>query len=266
MPKDILTQSSEWFEKALQANRFREGTTLVIRLPESPPAVEALLYFIHTLRLDYASEANMTIANMQNELQISFEVWMAGQKYLLPRLQDTAMSRICAVLYSISQLGGTIPCECLVKCFKIAEGSRPLQIIIADNVVDRLNRETLVVSSELAACDGFIAAIHESEVALHESSDYPQSFPRYKKPLIHDVVLGGELPEGYEDDMDKGITRHGTVWDRMPLCEECGKDAEADYGRCNGCSGSLSCGNCGSVETVKTLCSGCSGHRADAGF
>lgn len=264
MPKGILMQGSEWFKAALQGDRWREGSTLVVRLPESPRAVEALLYFIHTLRLDYGNEGDMKPEEMQEELHVAFEVWMAGQKYLLPRLQDTAMSRICAL---ISKLDHGIPCECLAKCFKLAEGTRALQRIVADYVVDQLNRKKLVVSPELAACDGIIAAIHESETAFHKSSDdYPQSFPRYKKPCLFEDVLGCALPEGFQNDKEKGITRYGTLWDRLSLCEECGQDVELVSGHCAGCDGELRCKNCGTIDVAKTLCFDCSGHRMEAEF
>ncbi|KAK4623949.1 hypothetical protein CLAFUW4_05315 [Fulvia fulva] len=209
MPKDLLCARAEWFKNALKEDRFIEGSTGVIELPDDLPEVfEAFEFFLYQSQLWFESPDKLTEEELQEELILNARIWTFGDKYLLPQLQDIAMSRMCAVL----DQGDALNCSAhtLAQCYNAVRADSPVRLIIIDNLVDRLQHgEDISMAEELAACPGIFAA------SMHLNKNFTSS----QRTTFQDIASPGSSTSCEQDLRPMSlnvllinISHTGTTW------------------------------------------------------
>ncbi|KAK4502406.1 hypothetical protein PRZ48_005831 [Zasmidium cellare] len=216
-PKDLLCERSKWFENALKADRFIEGQTRVVELPEDDPnAVEAFIYFIYNQSLVFTDHSDEE--RRREEVKLCFGIWSFGDKYILPELQNCAMHRACTILDDSGYKRRLDP-ETLRHCFELSsEAKSPLRVLIADYYVFWMEScsNDLQIDPGLASDPGFLAALHTSEATFHTS---PHEFPRYLRPTRFAKLLH----VGIEQKSDSSLCQYEDTWEKPPAyCNDCG--------------------------------------------
>ena len=97
--RSLLTTASPYFAKALDS-RFREGEERIIRFTDTPRAiVENLIFFLfyHTIQFgDFEEKADgdYHLVDYDPNEELAIRLWIFGDKYLLPTLQNMAMRHL----------------------------------------------------------------------------------------------------------------------------------------------------------------------------
>lgn len=156
VPKKILCRS-EWFRNALKEDRFLEGETKIITLPEDQPDVfQVFPYFIYNGSLCFPRlGSDMANATRGEELALHARLWAFGDKYLHPRFQSFVIFRLCEILQDIFY-PESIPSDALATAFRSCEANSPIRILIGDYVAQcmEITKGEYQIHSELAVCPG----------------------------------------------------------------------------------------------------------------
>ncbi|SMR48513.1 unnamed protein product [Zymoseptoria tritici ST99CH_1E4] len=245
VPQDVLCACSTWFTNALKADRFVEGQTRHIRLPEdSVSTFEAFVAFAYEGRLSF------TLANTLargDDFQYALDIWNFGEKYMLPHLQDAAVISACIFLNE-----DNVPFDTLGRCFDLAATeTSPFRIIIADYAVHRMSRGGehigIAVEQHLGGCSGFLRAFHSSQKASGDLAKI--EFPRYRTPARAGKQLFKTKGDGetWREGEDK-IWTQASKWDPTSSveCGGCGLYSTSRFeglAQCRTCDKLASC-NC----------------------
>ena len=95
--KDLLVARSTWFAKALEG-QFLEASSNIINLPDDPPtAYAALLFYLHHGNLNFTAVGPGEPSGVGEQIHECALVWILGDKYDLPTMQNCAMRRACTL-------------------------------------------------------------------------------------------------------------------------------------------------------------------------
>ncbi|KAI5356791.1 putative SKP1/BTB/POZ domain superfamily protein [Septoria linicola] len=258
VPEAILRKVA-WFDNALKDDRFLEDQQKSITLPEDLPGIfEQFLCLLYQRRLLFAKCADGVDITRENNSQLvdCLRLWVFGDKYLVPLLQNTAMQRICGLMACASRISAMLVMpDTLKECFAVTEGYEVLQRIVADYVVLRLDRyeDDSAPLVELFSCPGFLKSLHASEKALHS---LPKSdFPTYTKPRKFASSFVSLNPD--ESSLtDNGTTASGHwALNPKPSCDVCGL-ATSETIACAICLKSKCV--CATAPTLTHYCARCS--------
>lgn len=176
--------------------RFKEGQKKEIELPEYDADVfEAFVYFLFGEELLFNSSP-YDLQQRLLELKLSFRMWAFADKYLLPKLQNAAMRRVCDViddrLYSCR-----IDATTLGDCFRTTREGSPLSMVVGDYCVERIKARgaSFGMGDGLGSCSGFLAALHSLEAAFHQlpREDFPRFLKSVKYLSLFDTKLDLEI-------------------------------------------------------------------------
>lgn len=255
IPKALLCARSSWFASALEGDRFIEGTTRVIRLPDdSPEAFEAFQYYIYHKDLAFREIDEST--DVPTQVQCNFRVWVFGDKYNMTGLQNCIMLRICELLLHQPVL----PDSTLAFAVQNTVPFSPLRNVVVDYLVDQVLRKDKSIRdfTGCGALEGIASELFEAQREFHKNDGV--GFPRYHK-LYKNSVLFKAANAGSDIDQATCNDRASEDYWRLdcgldaPTCEECGINGA--YISCKDCGGStLNCKQCGSDEG-KFRCNGC---------
>lgn len=215
VPKGLLCGRSSWFKNALKADRFVEGRTKEIQLPEDgPDIVEAFIYFLYNRSLAFDDTNPVDDDTCGAELKFCSRFWAFADKYLLPKLQNVAILRACSFLRQSDHIAA----DTLAQCFRTTGDGSLIRILVADYCVRQaeVRGNEFDVGEKLGGCPGFMAALHDSEAAFHTMP--ASDFPRYLKPAKLAVFLYKDGEDG-EDE-----TFVPWQWDQKKpdvVCSEC---------------------------------------------
>lgn len=256
IPKALLCKAS-WFDRALQEGTFKEGATSHIELPEdSPHAFEAFQYYLYHDDLAFENVGDNEPLAIQ-QLELCCLVWVFGDKYAIPGLQNAAMLRACELLVKHDT---TFPVDIMTKCYSSTTKGSPLRKLVADCVVQATQDSGADVAcyERLASYGGFLEDVLSAQNAYH-TGEKQWVFPRYLKPFkFTDIFFVAAEPAGIGAAIRKGysnLAMHAQRGDT--LCQECGI-GEAEH-RCadSSCQSKRTrCGCCGS-EDIQRLCAKC---------
>ncbi|WPB05421.1 uncharacterized protein RHO25_010073 [Cercospora beticola] len=171
----LLCQNSVWFKTALEGDRFQEGQTGVISLPEDSPRAFSSFYFYLFRRKIILTAMKLnegTFEAFVDQLETCIETWIFANKYSMCFLQDAAMLAFCWHLQLATGNAVGLPASCLALCFsQTAEGS-PLRKLAADYIVTRMQGEQPDAGElvgKLAPLQGFIQALNEAHQFHHDA-------------------------------------------------------------------------------------------------
>ncbi|KAK4888049.1 hypothetical protein LTR27_013008 [Elasticomyces elasticus] len=193
VPRNLLT-TEPWFEAALQRGNFKEGAEGRISLPEDDPvAFEMFQYFLYNgdtvfERIHTGNEAE---TDLDRELEQCITAWIFGDKYGIPKLQNSVMLRVCDLLTTEALL---LSLEFTSECYAKTSPGSPIRKLVADCIVDAVNRgETVIGHFEgISGYSGFLADVFDAQAAYHQT---PDDFPRYTKPVKFKKLFYVDGPE-----------------------------------------------------------------------
>ncbi|KAK5678170.1 hypothetical protein LTS10_009340 [Elasticomyces elasticus] len=252
-----------WFAAAFEGDRFLEATTGFATLPEDhPQAFEALLYHLHRGELEFpAIGSAMTDDQLSSELETCLYVWVFGDKYGVPAMQNAVILRACELMTHRSSRYADVDKQFDNRKLDIsfttvelyhgltAEGS-PLRKLMADYVVFQVKNKQAPYGrfETLETYSGFIED-YASARAAYESDQRNErgaNFPRYLQPYKHYELYCVEDNVSSEEgsDLEEGTasTRYGCgngqsrkAWSQADdRCIECTTDQSA-WGVCTHC-------------------------------
>jgi hypothetical protein len=182
IPKDMLCEKSEFFAKALAEGRFKESLEGVIHLPEDDSrAFAAFYYWLHTGEVRFEglwTGLKAGTLDLNEHVRECIAIWVFGDKYHVPVLQNAAVGRLCEVLGLLQSLSSCkrdadddddddddaeqpdnhnpnrsaatpptlalratmqkLSVETLTQCFASTRPNSPLRILAADYVVQQI--------------------------------------------------------------------------------------------------------------------------------
>lgn len=230
VPKDILSYASEFFSRALQEDRFKEGRENKITLPEDPAdVVAAFIHFAYQENLVF--EKHPDTSRRDKELCLCFKLWNFGEKYLMQRLQNMAIEHICDLLRDSKE---QVPLDVLTTCFQATTERSPTRIIVTHYIVHAMSKDKAAFSDAeaLAANKGFLRQFHASESALRTlpAGDFPRYRKRVKFADIFYVPLSES--EGSKNDLEV----RSSLWnDPKSNCQHCGWSSAMLHVKCEIC-------------------------------
>ena len=187
-PKALLCSRSTWFRTAFQGARFSEGATNIVHLPEDcPRTFEAFQFFIFEQDLVFV-DLNEKQTGLEEELDLCFKIWILGDKYLMPGLQNCVMQRICSILiwrHNESSETIDIPRSTLALAFDRTQRKSALRTIAVDYILNCVlnGGKSVEEFDDLSIFDGYACELFETQ-RLYNSAKVAE-FPRYQQPLEH---------------------------------------------------------------------------------
>ncbi|KAK4542970.1 hypothetical protein LTR36_005968 [Oleoguttula mirabilis] len=265
--KELLCSQSKWFAKALDG-RFKEGITGTVELPHDSSQVFAAFYYhLHHRVLAFTPLDTMS-KPLELQLLECLNIWIFGDKYELPGLQNCASLRACEMMAEDTAL--SMPT--MQACFERTARGSPIRCLLAEYIVKKVETDGDYIGEydDIAGIHGSLSELYEAQRFYH-SEVGKRDFPRYGKPLKYSSLFytpsdggaedfgaqTGDNMEGYEDG-DTAAT-YSSCWDTDPSCEDCGDSPGEKYcKRCesSGCYTKPTCRVCG-LDDQKTLCYGC---------
>ncbi|PPJ55505.1 hypothetical protein CBER1_07045 [Cercospora berteroae] len=164
-----------WFRAALEDDRFQEGRTGVISLPEDTLRAFRSFYFYllrRKLIFKYLYLKSETFDEFVEQLNTSIEIWIFAGKYSSRYLRDCAMEAFCWHLDSATPNDIGLPPASLAVCFSHTAEDSPLRKLAADYVVTRMHggkADAGELVGELAPLRGFIQALNEAHQFHHDA-------------------------------------------------------------------------------------------------
>ncbi|KAK4978166.1 hypothetical protein LTR42_002543 [Elasticomyces elasticus] len=168
IPKALLCARIAWFDSALRDERFLEGNTGIVTLPEDDPSIfVAVHYYIYNQTLSFAQVPKREGESTRAE-QITYciRVWILGHKYCMVGLQNCAMQRACLLLKEGDE-EHMLDNATLKACFSCTVDGSPLHHGEFNTV--------------FACSDG--ATVEELFDAQDDLNEKDYDFPRYQSPL-----------------------------------------------------------------------------------
>ncbi|KXS97763.1 hypothetical protein AC578_3188 [Pseudocercospora eumusae] len=197
VPRALLSKSSPWFEAALKGDRFKEGRTATIELPEDRADVfELFVYFLYRGVLELDS-TNSDLSIQAEHLLLCCRTWTFAEKYLLQGLQNCAMHGACFLLNHEFDHSAfePLPAATLASCWQASTQDSPIRDILADYIVLSLeDGSDLGMEQHMADCPGMMRAMHASEAFFYNTRE-EGDFPRYKRPVKMSHQLRISFPE-----------------------------------------------------------------------
>ncbi|KAK5739181.1 hypothetical protein LTR17_005482 [Elasticomyces elasticus] len=220
LPKALLCARVAWFDSALRDERFLEGNTGIITLPEDDPGIFlAVHYYIYNQTLSFAqipeSDGDSTRAK---QIAYCIRIWILGHKYCMTGLQNCAMQRACLLLKE-KEDESLIDNITLKACFSFTAPYSPLRTLAIDYIVDRTSAQgvqTIGEFNDVFACsDG--ASVEELFDAREGRG--AMNYPLYQSPLqCKDIMYVKDAGTSAQADWNKDIilgTKRGS-------CKACG--------------------------------------------
>ncbi|KAK5684659.1 hypothetical protein LTR17_027159 [Elasticomyces elasticus] len=243
LPKALLCARVAWFNSALRDERFLEGNTGIITLPEDDPSIfVAVHYYIYNQTLSFAQiperEEDCTRAE---QIAYCIRVWILGHKYCMTGLQNCAMQRACLLLKE-KEDEPLIDNITLKACFSFTAPGSPLRTLAIDYIVDRTSAkgvQTIGEFNDVFACSNG-ASVEELFDAQGDRNEEGSDFPRYQSPLRHkcDMYVKDAGTSGLADWIKNNIlgTKRGScevcgIFDGSSWCEV-HSDHDCNMGQC----------------------------------
>ncbi|KAK5721364.1 hypothetical protein LTR17_014653 [Elasticomyces elasticus] len=252
-----------WFAVAFKAGRFLEATTGYATLPDDDPqAFEAVLYYLYHGELEFPDIGNaITDLQLSIELETCLQIWVSGDKYGLPAVQNAIILRACELIThrtprwaksgeQFDNLKLEISFATLELYLRSTSEGSPLRKLMADYVVCQVRDKQVPYSrfKPFEVHDGFIQDYISAQSAyeLNQRNEAGTNFPRYLQPYKYDELYRVDEFAGSEDG-NNGATgstsvQYGDVGQQSrrawyqpeEKCKECTKGAEA-WGICTYC-------------------------------
>ncbi|GIZ45005.1 hypothetical protein CKM354_000818900 [Cercospora kikuchii] len=185
----LLCQNSEWFRSALEGDRFKEGQTGVISLPEdSTRAFSSFHFYLLRRRMLFPVEKleDGTVDAFADQLETCIETWTFANKYSMHTLKDTAMIAFCWHLQHATGNVIGLPAACLALCFSHTGEGSPLRQLAADYIVTRMKgkkSDAGELVGDLAPLQGFIQALNEAHQFHHDAEEGTSNHVRISDSL-----------------------------------------------------------------------------------
>ncbi|KAK5677073.1 hypothetical protein LTS10_010262 [Elasticomyces elasticus] len=222
LPKALLCARVAWFDSALRDERFLEGNTGIITLPEDDPGIfVAVHYYIYNQTLSFPQISRDDENSMRAEhISYCIRIWIFGHKYCMVGLQNCAMQKTCSLLKEDEE-EPLLDNATLKACFAYTVPGSPLRTLAIDYIVDRtvaMGVQTIGDFNDVFACsDG--ATMEELFDAEEDRDRKEYDFPRYQSPLRHkDEMYVKDAGISGQADWNKDIilgTKRGS-------CADCG--------------------------------------------
>ncbi|KAK4901250.1 hypothetical protein LTR27_001807 [Elasticomyces elasticus] len=262
VPKALLCKVA-WFAIAFKAGRFLEASTGYATLPyDDPQAFEALLYYLYHGELEFSDIGNATTTlQLSIELEICLQIWLFGNKYGLPAVQNAVTLRACELMTHrtprwaksgerFDNLKLEISFATLDLYLRSTSEGSPLRKLMVDYVVYQVRDKQIPYSrfETLEFHDGFVQDYDSAQLAYgsNQRNEAGTNFPRYLQPYKYDELYRVDELAGSEDgrNVANGLTsiQYGDVsqqsrrawYQSEEKCKECTKGAEA-WGVCTYC-------------------------------
>lgn len=263
-PKDILAACSRWFGNVFKETHFLEAQRGRIDLPDDDPAVfEAFLYFAYNGCLEFTCLSGVDPAETRAaDVLLLIKVWIFGDRYLLPALQNIVMHRLCETLRDGPE-EPPLTVSAVVDLLEFVRDHELPRLVVADYLVVRRHHADSVLNAEeeFKLSSAALRALHLSLKAFHELTG--SDFSRYKKPTKYrDILFTAEEEEEQEEDGegDESSTAYYTnTWGlHRHYCRDCGFRLSASDEVpivCSHCkTGRCTCGK----QNFVVLCEDCS--------
>ncbi|KAK5694284.1 hypothetical protein LTR97_009906 [Elasticomyces elasticus] len=260
--RKALLCKATWFAVGFKAGRFIEAKIgYATLLYDEPQAFEALLYYLYHGELEFSNIGNATTdLQLSIELQICLQIWLSGNKYGLPAVQNAVILRACELMTHrtprwaksgerFDNLKLEISFATLDLYLRSTSEGLPLRKLMADYVVYQVRDKQIPYSrfETLEFHDGFVQDYVSAQLAYESSqrNEAGTNFPRYLQPYKYDELYRVDELAGSEDGRNgaTGLTsiQYGGVdqqsrgaWYQSEGKNECTKGAEA-WGVCTYC-------------------------------
>lgn len=245
VPKALLCKIS-WFDRALRDGRLQEGITGHINLPNySPDVFEAFQYRLYHQDLafrwiDTAVPGGGDDDEGQEQLELCCGIWIFGDKYGIPTLQNAAMLRACELFVEANV---DFPPELAEMCYNSTAIGPPLRKLVGDHVVFNFLGRYGGFLNDLYAAKG--AYDKHAKRRLSRKLSSKGEWPRFLKPYRNEDLF--EISVDAESMKEIPYTSHAVGYPTQPgtYCQECGNHgADMCCGQgINGFNRTCMCGN-----------------------
>ncbi|KAI7246338.1 hypothetical protein KC343_g17673 [Hortaea werneckii] len=131
----------QWFACALKEGRFREGEERKIKLPKtSPQTFKYFQYYAFSGQVDFThQEPTPNEDQLQEHIKDLVELWIFGDAYDVPGLQNPAIFELRRLLSSACENGiHPVDNETLSLAYSSIDTKSPVCIVFAEFIVQRI--------------------------------------------------------------------------------------------------------------------------------
>jgi hypothetical protein len=221
MPESLL-YSVPWFARALQEDGFREGTERSITMPEDEPrAFEVFVYHLCHHEVKFQELTKDCETEKAADLELCFAVWVFGEKYDIPQLQNAIMLYACSVLMisdiHVVKLSPTM----LAAYYGATPSDTPLRKLIAEYIIHYICEEdgNIEAYEVVASHSGFLKDLFAARDFQAQSQC--REFPRFYQPIKNKEMFFVERAmEQYKDTSSFNGFGDWNINPSIP-CEDC---------------------------------------------